>query len=489
MHIRLAILYFLVCIIVPHVTDAQSCPYMLPPDSPVLSTSPDDIPPANGARLLTWQGTMFYARPNHQLAFVQTGPNEQRVWFAIAVDFVSDPENPNDPPPNSPLTIYYNRRYRANESSPWYWQWSQSVALNISPPVNAQSGFGPVLYSPTPKYSAGPGGTLYRYVMYGLFQPAACNGPVGGYGMVTFSNDGTCWTNTYLLHRSGGPCDQCGVNLGCELVPVEAIGAVDGGDQIYLLGMEGDNSILVQQANMDHNYASWGVASPTNAALITITPNRDVSDAGLFKPLAFNDNEFFIPNRYRSYAYFFNLAMAWDATAGDLYVTRGYPYPYDRCNTCGPYIRIPTNCQEVTEACPAYPRELLNWNYGIWQSVANCGGTAGLYPNRYQIYKMHLGTLSNFDLVHSGTWTLVADRGNNVGYETQLTGLSTPLVAGQTSGDRDAGSAAFLVNGSGHIVRTNGLGYVFAGSTIREHLSVGPCLTTGNERVVLNTVP
>jgi hypothetical protein len=280
------------------------------------------------------------------------------------------------------------------------------------------------------------------------------------------------------------------------------MGAVDSGSTVYLMGIEGDNSILGDMANMNHNYVSWGHSSPTNVVNLTVDPDRDMSDSGLFNPKAFTAEYVpaYIPDRFRSYAYFFNIAIAWDAANGDLYVSRGYPYPYDRCAAnpaaCGsPWLMVPSEEQ-------SYDRPTV-WNsaVGAYQSVWDCGGRVALYPNRYQIYKLHVGTLTNFAAVHTGTWTLLTDNGNNVGYESNFNRnaprgdwwsvppQATALVAGQTPGTRDAGAASFLVDGAGQLIRTGGVGYVFAGSTIREHLSAGPCQTTGGERVVLTAIP
>jgi hypothetical protein len=428
---------------------------------------------------MNYSGGSFYARPNHQVAYVQTGPNEQQVWFSIDVAFSGTPSWSDNP--------RYNRRYRADASSPWYWQYNQSL------PIAGPIGFvDSVLYSPTAKYSADPGGPLYKYVMYNVNQPAACDGPIGGYVMVSFSNDGYCWTAAVPLRRAGGPSSTCAPALGANLVPMEAVGAIDSGNYVYFMGMEGDNSILIHDYNMNHSYVSWGYTLPSSMSHLVLGPpgrsvdpsEKNMSDAGLFNPKAPYDDPSPrpSPDRFRSYAYFFNMAIAWDAASGDLYIARGYPYPYDRCNTCSD-PRIPTVQQ--------------NWETFVWnpwaganQSVSGCGGQAALYPNRYQIYKMHLGDLSNFSLVHTGTWTLLADRGNSFGYESTFTNASTSLVAGQSDEGRDAGAASFLVDGMGQLVRTNGNAYVFAANTLRENLSVGrPCKTTGNERVVLRAIP
>ena len=466
---------------------AQYCP-SLPPDSPVLSQSPDDIPPGATAALINVSGNTFYALPNHEVAYVQIGPNEQKVWFSVDVHFIDVNHGSN----------YYNRRYRANESSPWYWQYSQSQPF--SDPNNPIGFVAQVLYSDTPKYSAYSGGALYKYVLYTFYQPAACNGAVGGIAMVSLSIDGICWTPAVPMHRSGGPSFACTENLGSELVPVESMGAVDGGNTIYLMGIEGDNSILGNMSNMNHNYVSWGHSSPTDVVDVTVDPDRDMSDAGLFNPRAFvtEYTPAYIPDRFRSYAYFFNMQIAWDAVNGDLYVSRGYPYPYDRC------AANPTDCQSAPLMVPSIEQtyEAPNvWNSlaGAYQSVWDCGGRVALYPNRYQIYKMNIGSLANFSTVHTGTWMLVTDSGNGVGYESDfnrtgprgetLPPQATALVTGQTAGTRDAGAASFLVDRAGQLVRTGGIGYVFAASTLREHLSAGPCQTTGAERVVMTPIP
>jgi hypothetical protein len=453
---------------------AQNCP-VLPSDSPVLSNSPDDIPAGAGARFMNYAGNMFYAPPNHNLAFVQTGANEQQVWFSVDVGF-------RDQPPPGRGWNYYNRRYRADASSPWYWQYS------LSPAIADTGGFvNQVLYSATPKYSAYPGGPLYKYVMFVCNQPWSCNGPTGGVGMVTLSNDGVCWTTPVLMQRAGGPSVACAPQLGSNLVPLEACGAVDGGNTIYFAYMDGDNTTLIHDFNMDHNFAHWGTISSNSVVNLTAGADTDLSDAGLFNPHApFDDGRW--PNRFRSYAYFFNIAMSWDAANGDLFVTRGYPYPYDRCNTCSD-PKIPTELQDPDpDGNP--PTYLWNWYYGANQYVAGNGGQAGLYPNRYQIYKMHLGSLANFTQVHSGTWTLLADRGYGAGYESRFTYTLTPLVAGQADSGRDSGAASFLVDGAGQLVRTNGVGYVFPGHTLREKLTnARPSQTTGLERVVLTAIP
>lgn len=479
MNMRAFFILFLIAMLTP-LAQGQTC-LSVPPDSPILSYSPDDVPPASNEILINVSGQAFNGRPNHQLAYVQTGPNEQKVWFSIDVHFENYDKG----------SVYYNRRYRANASSPWYWQYSYSIPItNPNPPIGFVDA---VLYSPTPRYGRQNVYTeQYKYVMYTVNQPSSCNGTSGGYAMVSYSNDGVCWPVTVPMHRWGGPSSPC-TQLGTDLVPVEAVGAIDSGTNIYLMGMEGDNTWLAHYDEMDKTHTAWGYSDPHAADVVWITPDVDVSGYGLFTPDTLPETDWQFPHRYLVYNYFFNMAIAWDAASGDLYVTRAYPHPYDRSTTPEMnygYTTVPGWSQQYNSI------DVYNPYVGAYQSVSDCGATStfglAVYPNRYQIYKMHLGDLGNFSYVHYGYWTLLADRGNSVGYTASVpyTNYSNaPLVYGQSAGNRDAGAASFIRDGSGQLVRTNGTAYVLSGNTLREHLSVGPCQTTGNERVLLEAVP
>lgn len=434
----------------------------------VPSYSLDDVPAGVDAWLVTYQGNMVRLGPNHQVAYVQTGPNEQKVWFAVdnAVRSQQDQQGPGGP--------YYNRRYRANESSPWFWEFANSQL------VSGTRGFpDSVLYSPTPRYKD-QWGLTWSYIMYSVDQPTLCNGNQLGFATVQYSSDGVHWYDVTPLRHPGGPSADCAPDLGSDLVQVEALDAVDDGQgTIWLIGQDGDVALLANELNMDQTHAAWGTSSYTNTTQVTINQwVCDISNAGVFSPTL--PNTYF--SRFKTYAYFMNMGMAWDAANGDLYWSRGYPYPYDRQSQYG-----------QTVPSPEYVLARDGWNMYWWRSqlVEGCAGGIAVYPNRHQIYKMHLGTLSNFSLVHTGTWTLVADRGNYAGYQqsaVQPYGPS-PLASGQTSGSRDAGAASFLRDASGNLVRTNGSGYVFGASTLMETLSVGPCRVTGNERIVAETIP
>src|SRR6476469_102195 len=108
------ILFALSLILISSSGYGQSC--ALPADSPVLSNNPDDIPHAAGAYYIASDSHYFLGQANHVMAYVQTGPNEQKVWFSIN----NTPQYPN---------CYYNRRYRADGSSPWYWEFAQSPSV------------------------------------------------------------------------------------------------------------------------------------------------------------------------------------------------------------------------------------------------------------------------------------------------------------------------------------------------------------------------
>jgi len=444
------------------------CPTLV--SSPVLSNSLDDVPPLENAWLINDSGVAALAKPNHQLAYVQTGPNEQKVWFSIDLGYeFTGPQ----------WGVAYNRRYRADANSPWYWEFSTSKAVtSFSAFVNA------VLYSPTAKYYD-QNGTPHKYIMFLVNQPSACNGVVAGFAMISFSDNGTCWSPMTPMNHTGGPSAACAPELGDNLVQTEAFGAIDAGDTIYLAGVEGDVSLLIQPYNMWSPMVTWGTVSRFAPYALQISGYYTATSSGVFNPVdpTLQANYPSDPNRYRPYAYFFNMGLAWDEANGDLYISRGYPYPYDRRNDL-------YNCCNVPSWRQLGDTFMYNYAAGFYQKVGGCGSYApALYPNRYQVYKMHFGTLSNFQQVYFGSWTLLADSGNSAGYESNYTLASTPLVMGQTNGGRDAGAASFLVDNTGRLVRNNGTGTVFAASTLMEKLSIGPCRETGNERIVANSIP
>jgi hypothetical protein len=435
----------------------------------VPSYSLDDVPPAAGAYRVSYTGSYFLSKPNHQVAYVETGINEQKVWFSIDMALQPDASHPEVAGPGS----FYNRRYRSSPGSQWYWQYAQSQ------PIYGTIGFvDTVLYSDTPKYQS-PNAQTWNYIMYSVNQPSACNGSEFGYAMVQYSNDGVNWYQAQPLRRVGGPSSACAPSLGTDLVPVEALDAIDDlNGTIWLIGMEGSASVLSVPSNMDQTFASWGYSQYGTTNTVTIDPaTTSVSSSGIFSPALPGAD----PTRFKTYSYFFNMAMAWDAVPGDLYWTRGYPYPFDR--TAGSPSLVPS-ASVIPET------RFFNPYFGVYETVQGCAASPAIFPNRYQIYKMHLGSLSNFAAVHTGTWTLVADRGQSSGYLTDVItpNSAAPLVAGQTAGSRDAGAASFLRNKQGWISvfspRT-----VFGATTLMSQMSAGQCRVTGLEGIRADSLP
>lgn len=445
------------------------CP-TLPAESPIAAPNPDNIPPASGAYLLDYNSNYFEGRANHVMGFVQTGPDEQKVWFTIN----SDPHF---------TRVFYNRRYRTSPTGPWMWAFSKSVrVLDLPSPGSAV--VDAVLYSPTPKYGLGSPSTLYKYMMFITYQPKACDGAIAGFAMVSFSNDGICWTMTVPLNHAGGPSVPCASSLGPDLVQVETFDVIDGGNYLYFVGIEGDVASLVNPANMNRTFTSWGYTTPGASRYLTIPANPELSAAGVVSPEGIQT----LNDRFKTYSYFINVAMAWDAASGYLFLTRAYPYPFDR----QPDGSASTPSDDQIYPTVRYPNPFLgvdsNGN-AVEQLVEGCPGPPATFPNRVQIYKMYLGSLSNFHLVTTGTWTLVSDIGNNVGYSYDVYWNNIPIQSPQTSVGRDYGAASFLRTGTGALQLVNGTAYMFAAQQFLSPLSVGPCRQTGAERSYLTVVP
>ena len=435
------------------------CPTGMPPSTfSTPSYSTDDIPPTN-IDINTEFGTVVKARANHNIAFVQVSLNDQRVWFGV------------DGNPGLYRT-FYNRRTRASLTSPWYWEYTYSPAVmtHAAPSSNIP---GAVLYSSTARYYDTVSQASYRYVMYESFQPSSCDGIVAGFLYVAFSNDGICWTPHRPATRLGGPTFSC--HAIANSVPIEQVTAIDGGDRIWLVGAEGDiQNQLMHAFNMNRTMTSLGWASTSDPTDVTLHSTPELTNSGVFLPSTGPSSVH--PDRYKPYAYFFNLQMAWDASSGYLYIGRAYPYPFDR----GPW--------DLAD----YPYDA---NTPTYYEVNNgCAGPPATFPNRVQIYKMYLGSLSNMGLITTGSWTLVSDTGGSLGYAFNYwpggPSPQTPLVANQTSVGRDHGAISFLRNGAGNLVRSGSTAYWFGADTFK--LAKGgnvPCRVTGNERVITRTLP
>lgn len=82
----------------------------------VPSSSPADIPPT--ATYCSPRDTTF-CRPlkaNLLLAYVHVSSTEHKVWFGV--------DNDGDFP-----FVFYNRRYRATTTSPWYWEFDNNLLV------------------------------------------------------------------------------------------------------------------------------------------------------------------------------------------------------------------------------------------------------------------------------------------------------------------------------------------------------------------------
>lgn len=453
----------------------------LPAASPVPSSSPDDFPPSVQS-LVTYTGYLAPAKSNHTFAYVQVNQNEHKVWFAI------------DASPGIPK-IFYNRRTRANIFSPWQWDYSVSpMIINFGGTASVQ--VASVLYSAIPKYRDPRTGTLYSYVMYTTFQPGLCDGHVAGFLEAHYSQDGACWTSAERGFRSGGPSFGCYASGGIahtNTVPVESSGAIDAGDRIWFVGVEGDGTQLApaypdRTAAMNRTQTYVGWASYNQPVTVTILSPAELSAAGMVNP-AFATGPAVNPERYEPYRYFMNVQIAWDANEGALYISRGYPYPYDRDSSGGsdvPYSPVTPLPSQLTTV------QMWDSARGVISTVEGCAGSPATYPNRTQIYKMVIGSLSNIAAITTGTWTLVVDAGGAGGYGNDLNGTvsSTPLVsAQQTNVGRDFGAGSFLRDRNGNLVRQGTTAYWFGADTFMETKSAGPCRVTGLERQTIQTLP
>jgi hypothetical protein len=435
------------------------CPAGMPASTfSTPSYSTDDIPATN-IDINTEVGTTVKARANHNIAFIQVTTNDQRVWFGVDA-------NPGL------YRVFYNRRTRATITSPWYWEYTYSPAVITYAP-GASNVPGAVLYSTTPRYYDSVSNHSYKYVLYESFQPTECDFQVAGFLYYAFSDDGICWTPHRPATRTGGPSFPC--SSLTNSVPIEQVTAIDAGDRIWLVGAEGDiQNQLIYAQNMNRTMTSLGWVSVSDPGSINLHTTPELTNSGVYLPSTGPSSVH--PDRYKPYAYFFNLQMAWDSTTGYLYIGRAYPYPFDR------------GFWDLSDA----PYDA---NTPTYYEVANgCAGPPGTFPNRVQIYKMYLGSLANMGLITTGTWTLVNDTGGPLGYAFNTwpggPGTQTPLVTNQTSVGRDHGAVSFLRNGAGNLVRSGTTAYWFGADTFK--LAKGgnvPCRVTGNERVITRTLP
>jgi len=453
-----------------------SCPTM-PGDSPVLAPALDTVPPGCALRMTysPYPNTYVPGKANAGLAMAQVNENEQQVWFSVDA-------NPSD------RHTYYNRRYRANASSPWYWQYSMSVPI-IDYGSGTASGANIVLYSATPKYRDTVTGIDYRYLMYGVGQPQPCNGAVAGYLFVSFSNDGLCWTALRRGVRLGGPNSKCG-EAASNTVPVETMSAIDAGSTIYLVGIEGDIGLLSDYQQMDRSQTYLGTALPSSPHLVTLVGSGELSNAGIVNPTG-DPRPYGYTERYRSYSYFINMDMAYDAATGYFYMGRGYPFPFDRWGKIVPPAQQTTPCSWQKDA--GY---MWDWQNSRSVLIQGCGAPPATLPNRIQIYRMYIGALSNIGAILTGTWTLVSDLGGDVGYTNSfLASCDTYAAYTQRSDARqqnaghDFAYIKFVRDATGLLTPSGAFGSILAGDSFLLSKGYGYCRVTGDEKIYLLNFP
>jgi len=491
----------LVAVLLTPVLFAQPvCPTNFPAESPVPSYSPDDVPKIDAFDVVTYTGALVKPGVNHNFAFVEVTPNDQRVWFGV------DASN------GIPLT-FYNRRVRDDASSPWRWLYSSSPAvIQYTPPTS--SGPGNVLYSAVPRYYDSVSQHSYKFLMYLVHQPGVCNGVIAGFLYITFSDDGICWTPPRSAHRSGGPSFDCLPNE-TNTVPVEQVSVIDAGDFIWLVGVEGNIDELVPPIdetypdcdpnvndcytyrhfnNMNRTQTYLGLAYANNPGAIYLNyPNTELTRNGMFLPwtgpYSYSNGE-----RYLPYPYFMNLQIAYDAARGDFYIGRGYPYPYDR----GSASVIGWGDYPDYANTPTFSQTSLVFRNGPFGQtlVEGCLPAPYTLPNRIQIYKMHIGALSNIGQITNpySSWTLVTDTGGPLGYAFNYwpggPSPQTPLISPQINGGRDYGAVSFIRDGAGSLLRYGTTAYAFGGDTFMGPKGgSAPCRVTGTERITILPLP
>ena len=449
----------------------------IPSDSPILAPNVDDIPPG-AETILTYTGARAAIRANGDVTMVEIDANQQQFWFGPDASVGSG-------------YIYYNRRYRANTSSPWYWQYSQSIPIiGIG---NGSAAPQAILYSATPKYRDTYHYTqpypLYKYVAYTVDQPRSCNGSVAGILKVSFSNNGVCWTEMQPVHHPGGPTFACDPSID-EAVAVESVAAFDDGTKVYIMGIEGDISILAQRAQMDSTQVYVGWFSYTNLGTLTLfDPDYAATSNGIVSPPGLAGSQ-----RYKPYNYLMNVDATYDPATGYVYVSRAYPYPFDRGALESEYPYYTTPCVWQAEVV-----QMWDSVYQEYSSVQGAGAAPATLPNRIQIYKMYIGPLSNLPSIAYPTaqWTLVRDLGGAVGYSNSFLTLTCPTTnttplsdVRQLNAGRDYAYANFIRTANGNAVNYgDGVLHILAGDSVMLTKGSGYARITGLERETLITVP
>jgi hypothetical protein len=393
--------------------------------SVALAQIDTQIPPTSGG-----------LKADFTVSVIQYVPGSELTYFTVDTDTSGQ--------------IYYNQRVMNNNGG-WTWLYHPSLTV-VYAGANTSVALGDVLYDGSAPFHNPSDGQYYSFIMYFVSQPGACNGNVAGYLYVSFSPNGLSWTSPAMVSRPGGPTSDC--FPGIETVPVEAVGAVyDGSGSIYLVGLEGSIGDLGNPENFNSTLTYLGVASTSNPTTVTLLGM--ISAAGVVTP---NISGCIAPK------YFANLGVAYNASTGYFYLTRGYAYPFD--------LGTVTPC-----------------------SQPNCASGITTYPVRTQVYKMNIGPLSSIGTLLSGTWILVADWGNATGYRNQSNGqcqpggpcVDTPLQGSQVNVGHDFGGSNIMRDIWGRVSLFTQLGHsyvkVFGGTGFNEIRTQADCQVTGGETV------
>ncbi|MGE0827551.1 MAG: hypothetical protein AB7G75_19410 [Candidatus Binatia bacterium] len=401
--------------------------------------------------------------PNFKIVLIPTGVGsyDAEIWFSVDT-------------PNPTGSIYYDF---TNTSGVWQYP-NASVPTVVSIltnkaelPRGSTVAMGTVLKSVIPQYKDVRNGQYYKYMMYVIAQPPTCAGTFTGFLMVAFSNDGRNWTSLAQVNESGGPTASCWPYLDpttgeptgvvhTSTLPVQSVAAIrnPSNDTVYIVALEGrvtgTPGALDNVSNYNRSLTFLYQANrnnPTSVSFLT-----EISPNGISKP---QGN---CSTCGSAHSYFVNLDLTYESGSGRIYISRGYPYPFDGTN---PYA---TPCNPVGSG-----------------TKAQCAVGIAQFANRVQMYYQVVGPIWNISAIGSGTWTIVGDWGNGSGYPNNSTGScqQTPLLAGQTNYfNRDYGYLSFRKDGNGYFSIHSAGKLAFLGTAYNGQRSTGTeCAITGNE--------
>lgn len=298
--------------------------------------------------------------------------------------------------------IYYNTYDDSGTA------WEDSTSLKAITMAGYSLVLGDVLYNANPIYYSPDTNIYYKWLMYFLARPTACDGVVdGGFIMAAFSTDGKVWTTPSRvgLHTDAGAMTEWPCFAGNPAIAASGVGAFFFQGKVTLVYSQGDVSHLMLTQNSQQSH-TWAVqALPTSPAVLGASGFVPISMEGLFSP---NLPNLMLP------AFFKNLSITYDNTTGFMYISRSYSFPFDLAGTvpCGQ-----TGCET-----------------GIFAA-----------PTRVQVYKIYVGNPVNLELLASGQLMKLQDWGAAIGYPIESGGacVSRNIVAGQVSNTDDFDNLSF----------------------------------------------